>query len=151
MLFTFHSPVLLSAAHCREGVRPAHKLSQAPRPSSGFQQVNSSNPSPSLLGYPQCSLTSALLVCYMAFNNPRKEESCFTLQQEGPFPDKVQVPLGQNSFKSGACERQVGYKYLEHSTILANLSGCFIWYDQGNNSSSSLDGGTTRPEDLTKP
>jgi len=53
----------------------------------------------------------------------QKKRAVLLYSRRGCVPDKVQVPLGQNSFKSGACECQVGYKYLEHSTILANLSG----------------------------
>lgn len=49
----------------------------------------------------------------------------FYLQQEGLCSCKLQVPLGQSSFKSGAFKCQFGYKYLENSTSLPNLNGCF--------------------------
>jgi hypothetical protein len=49
---------------------PLTNSARLPGPGREFLQVNSSNPCPSLLGYLRCWLTSALLVCYMAFNKP---------------------------------------------------------------------------------
>lgn len=66
-----------------------------------------------------------ILPCFISPRVLHLQENYFYLQQEGLCSCKLQVPLGQSSFKSGAFKCQVGYKYLENSTSLPNLNGCF--------------------------
>lgn len=66
-----------------------------------------------------------ILPCFISPRVLHLQESCFISSRRGCAPVNFKSLLGKVHFKSGAFKCQFGYKYLENSTSLPNLNGCF--------------------------